>query len=456
MGLILVLTLALAQEKAVTTTKEREATVRVAVSGQTDLDYVWRRKEITAFTGGISGTSTPGNSESENTFEGFAAVRFDVDLSDQIFAVAEIGTKRVDGGVINFFGQGSALPIKLREAHILKKELLMPELSLELGISTWNFDLRGKGRSMAFDPRHSQSFARNVNPASDGPGSLAFRASDPEEFEPVGFWLRFARDRFSVDLVALPAVLEGGSPSNDESLYAIDLLYTMDAKGSRFGVLLAVTNDPGGSSTIFTYGGGVDWRGVENLDAYVEFYFQNGRNSAVAPIKVGGYAFQVGAEYTFSGSLKPWVGANLTTFSGDRDAAANRKSSAFCSYENISDLLILEDMYLGFDWDSNYRAIKISGGIALTLASEADLKISAIVGITRTAEPVRFAFETTRKLGNEIDLRADWAMTPQLVIGLGVGFLFGSEVLEDSMGGPGAPDADTQTLLFTLGTDLRF
>ena len=257
----------------------------------------------------------------------------------------------------------------------------MPELSLQLGISTWNFDLRGKGRSMAFDPRHSQSFTRNVNPASDGPGSLAFRASDPEEFEPVGFWLRFARDRFSVDLVALPAVLEGGSPSNDESLYAIDLLYTMDAKGSRFGIILAATNDPGGSSTIFTYGGGVDWRGVENLDAYVEFYFQNGRNSAVAPIRVGGYAFQVGAEYTFSGSLKPWVGANLTTFSGDRDAAANRKSSAFCSYENISDLLILEDMYLGFDWDSNYRAIKISGGIALTLASEADLKISAIVGL---------------------------------------------------------------------------
>jgi len=29
-------------------------------------------------------------------------------------------------------------------------------------------------------------------------------------------------------------------------------------------------------------------------------------------------------------------------------------------------------------------------------------------GLTRSAEPVRFAFETTRKLGNEIDLKADW------------------------------------------------
>ena len=118
----------LAQEKAVTTTKEKDATVRVAVSGETELDYVWRRKEITAFTGGFDGASTPGDSRSENTFEGFAAVRLDVDLSDQIFAVVEVGTKRVDNGAINFFGEGSALPVKLREAHVLKKELFMPEL----------------------------------------------------------------------------------------------------------------------------------------------------------------------------------------------------------------------------------------------------------------------------------------------------------------------------------------
>jgi hypothetical protein len=29
-------------------------------------------------------------------------------------------------------------------------------------------------------------------------------------------------------------------------------------------------------------------------------------------------------------------------------------------------------------------------------------------------------------------------------------------VLEDSMGGPGAPDAERTTCLFTLGTDLKF
>jgi hypothetical protein len=101
---------------------------------------------------------------------------------------------------------------------------------------------------------------------------------------------------------------------------------------------------------VFTYGGGVNWKGTPNLDAIVEFYFQNGRNNAVAPVTVGAFCFQVGATYTFG---KPWVGFHVTYFSGDDDPAADRKASAFNSYENISDLLILEDMYLGFDWDSN-------------------------------------------------------------------------------------------------------
>jgi hypothetical protein len=457
-NLILALTLTVAlQDKPVTTTKEKEATVRIAVSGATDLDYVWRRKEITAFTGGTSGTNIPGASASENTFEGFAAIRIDATLSDLVFGVLEVGTKRVDGGAINYFNnRGAAEPIKLREAHVLKRELLMTELSLQLGITTWNFDLRGRGQSMAFDVRHSQRFNRNVNAAADGPGSLAFRASDPQEFEPVGGWLRYERDRFAVDVVALPAVLEGGAADNDECLYAIDLLYTMDSAGSRFGFILALTDDPGGRSNVFTYGGGVDYRGVTNLDAYVEFYFQNGRNSAVAPIRVGGYCFQVGAQYSFSGSLKPWVAANMTYFSGDGSATADRKSSAFNSYENINDLLILEDMYFGFDWDSNYRAFKVSGGIGITTINEADLKIWTMIGIGHTAKGVRFANETTRKLGNEIDLRVDWGMAKQFSLNLGVGFLFGSKVLEDSMGGPGAKDSSRQSFLYSLGMDMKF
>jgi hypothetical protein len=118
--------------------------------------------------------------------------------------------------------------------------------------------------------------------------------------------------------------------------------------------------------------------------------------------------------------------------------------------------MILEDMYLGFDWDSNYRAIKLSGGIALNAGAKNNLKLMTIVGLTQTARTVRFPSDFTHKLGNEVDVKVAWEMTKQVVIDAGVGFLFGSKVLELSLGGPGAPDAERQTILFTLGMNLRF
>jgi hypothetical protein len=455
-----------AQEgKPITTVPKMEETVKVTLMGEIELDYVWRRKEITAFTGGVSGTSSPGNSSSENTFEGFVALRMNADLSDSVSAVVELGTKRVDGGHINFFaapntaGTGSvALSLQLREANILFKEVVWPELSLKAGIIDWDFDVRGRGSSTAFDPRHAQRFVHALSPAADGPLTLRAHAHDPEELEPVGIWIRLARTIFTLDLVALPAVIEGGSANNDESFYAIDMFYKFDSKESRFGLIAAVTHDPGSRSMIFTYGGGVDWKGLsDGLDLTAEFYFQNGWNNGLAPgpaVQVGAYAFNAGAEYVFGSDLKPWVEFTFTYFSGDGDATPNGKASAFNSYENIHDLLILEDMYTGFDWDTNYRAFKIGGGARLHTRLKNDLKLRAIVGYATSVEPVRFPSCTTHKLGTEVDLTADWELTRQVTINAGVGFLFGSKILQQSM--EPASDASRQTILFTLGTNLRF
>ena len=467
MHLVFVLLSLLQEGKPVSTVPKMEDTVRLTLTGEIEFDYVWRRQEIVAFTGGVSGLSAPGAAESENTFEGFVALRMNIDLSDNVSALFEVGTKRVDGGKINFWaapnttGTGSLSPtIQLREAQILFKEVYWTELSLKAGIMDWGFDPRGRGSSTAFDLRRSQRFIHALSPAADGTASLGLHASDPEELEPVGFWLRLARTLMTIDLIALPAVIEGGSVHNDESFYAIDLLYKFDSKESRIGLIVALTNDPGGRSTIFTYGGALDWKGLsDGLDVYAEFYFQNGFNNSPplgSTVKVGGYAFNAGAEYVFKADLKPWIELNFTYFSGDGDPAPNGKASAFNSYENIHDLLILEDMYTGLDWDTNYRAIKLSGGVRLHTRLKNDLKLRAIVGYASSVEPVRFATGTTHKLGTEVDLTADWELTRQVTISLGFGYLFGSKVLLESMGGAGASDAERQTMMFTLGTDLRF
>jgi len=453
-----------AQEKPVMS--NMADTVKVTVTGEVDLDYVWRRHEITAFTGGVGGANTPTDSASENSFEGFVALRLTAELSDKVTGTIEFGTKRVDAGAINYFaaasGTGSsALSLQLREANLTIQELLLPELKLEFGISTWTFDIRGKGQSLAYDPRHSQRFVRNVGAGPDTDGALLGRAGDYQELEPAGGWLRYGREKLVLDLVALPAVIEGGSPHSDEAFYAVDLLYKIDDKDSRFGLIASATSDPGGRSHIYTYGGGFDWRGTGGFDVYAEIYFQNGWNSpgGLAPdLKVGAYAGQVGVEYMVPTDSKSWIGVNLTYFSGDD--VANGSSRAFTSYENIHDLLILEDMYLGFDWDSNYRAIKIAGGFATNAGGKGNLKFSAILGLCQTAKAVQFSAistpENTHKLGNEADVKVDWEFSKQLTVNAGVGYLFGSEVLEDSLGGPGARNAVKQTVLFTFGTDLKF
>jgi hypothetical protein len=118
--------------KPISTVPKMEETVKVTLTGEIEFDYVWRRQEIVAFTGGVSGTSAPGDSSSENTFEGFLALRMNIDLSDNVSAAFEIGTKRVDAGAINFFAgptrppARSALEIRLARRTSCSRRCSIP------------------------------------------------------------------------------------------------------------------------------------------------------------------------------------------------------------------------------------------------------------------------------------------------------------------------------------------
>ncbi len=457
---------AAAQEKPITTKKEMTDTVKVNVSGRLVLDYVWRSSELEAavVTGGTLGTG-----ESENTFEGYGAVRFDVELSDKVSAVVEIGTERVNAGAINAWGQSSAstsLDVVLREANVVLGDFMTPGLWLQVGIETWSFDVRGKGSAFAFDPRHSQSFARNLG----GP----IGSNTPEELQPVGAVFTYKREQLSVDVVLLPATIEGGPASADEALYAVDLFYDLDNKGSRVAAILALVDLGGDGSgvgfpagfsgrggSVFTLGAGAVLKGlVENLELYGEIYFQFGgagvdEGVVDQDLDAGGMAFQIGAEYTLENGI--FVGINLTLITGDDDFADGDVDS-FLSYENVNDLIILEDMYFGIDWDSNYFAVKFSGGIPLQIKARNDLVLSAILGITRANEEIVFGggLSDEDALGTEFDVRARWAVTKQASLQAAVGFLFGSDILENSLGGSSVDGADDSAILYTLGADLRF
>jgi hypothetical protein len=441
---------AAAQEKPLTTKKDMVDTVKVNVSGRLILDYVWRSSELeeAVVTGGTLGTG-----ESENTFEGYAAIRFEVELTDKVSAVVEVGTERVDAGAINAWGQASAsagLDVVLREAHVVLGDFLTSGLWLQVGIETWSFDVRGKGSAFAFDPRHSQSFARNLAGTP--------LANNPEELQPVGGVFTYKRDQLSLDVALLPATIEGGPASADEALYAVDLFYSIDNLGSRVGAILAIV-DLGGSGgpisgrdgAVMTLGAGAVLKGLtKGLEVYGEFYFQFGSAGVVEAtdtnLDAAGIGFQIGAEFTLDTGL--FLAANITLLSGDDDLTDSDVDS-FLSYENVNDLIILEDMYFGVDWDSNYFAVKLSGGIPLQIKTKDDLVLSAILGITKANEDVG----TEDGLGTEFDVRARWAVTKQAALQAAVGFLFGSDILEASLP---ASDSDDSAILYTIGADLRF
>ena len=162
-GLCLTALSAAAQEKNVTTSKDRGDTVKVTVSGNVVLDYVYRSREMTAFTDTFGTYAAPANpSQAENTFEGYVAARLDVELSDKVSAQVEMGTKLIDNGGINRWGNQNAQGIVLRQAAVTLNDFLVSDLKAQLGMTTWSFDVRGKGSSFAFDPRHSQSLNRNL------------------------------------------------------------------------------------------------------------------------------------------------------------------------------------------------------------------------------------------------------------------------------------------------------
>jgi hypothetical protein len=490
-----------AQEKPVTPVPANADTVKIGVSGRVQLDYVGRSREITAFTDSLSNPfggfpSATGTSKAENSFEGYAAVRLDVELSRKVSALLEIGNRRVegeppafpattpDGGILRWGGEAS-MPVFLREAAAIFDDFIVPDLRFEAGLSRWSFDVRGRDSSFAFQPRRSQTLTRNLD--SDGTLNVqddaALRFSEAawvDELEPVGACLTWSREGLVFDLVLLPAVIEGGQPDADESFYAIDGWYGLDeiGKGSRVGLIAALhkartstivggfsSGDGNVHAQIFTVGGGADLKFADGaIEVFGEGYVQFGKAGELAnsqgDIDAAGRAFRIGLEWrhTVGNPMPVWAGASWFYLSGDGDTdPADDKADKFASYEGTTDLMILEDPYYGFDWDSNMKGFKINAGARVTAASKDDLEITALLGLLKAAEDLLVpGGGTGDSLGNEIDVRLAWSVTKQFVLKFSAAWLVGSDLLEEAMGGAANPHADDSSQLYVLGFDLTF
>ncbi len=492
-ALVLAAAVASAQDRPVTTTPGAGATVKVNVSGDMVIEYVGRSREVTAYTESVSNPppiigGNPSDSEPETTFEGHVAMRIAAELSEKIGAVVEFGTRRVDNALLLEHDGEAAQAVRLREAHVLLNELFAPELRAQLGMTTWSFNVRGQGGALAFDPRRAQSINRNfdaiavsVTSPLNGEEAISDRlvgAGFPNELQTMGAVFTYSSGPVQVDLVLLPGIVEGGRPNGDEALYALDLLLNLDdsvSKGSRAGIIAALSSfETQGNehARVYTLGGGGSLRFMDGaLEVYAEGYVQSGKvgvdgTAAADDVDAAGTAFQVGAQWRHAlGNPMPvWAGVNFTLISGDGDTSAgDDKADRFSAYESVNDLMILEDPYYGYDWDSNLQVFKVNAGLALSVAGGKDnLEISAILGVAEAVEEIGAAPNQEDKIGNEIDLKVRWLLSKQASISFALAYLTGSDILEAAMlaggadGAAGNNSAEDKAYVWSLGADLKF
>ncbi|MBI4563577.1 MAG: hypothetical protein HY716_02660 [Planctomycetes bacterium] len=459
MAPFLVLALALsAYAQGVEKSKDRTETLRIQVSGGVDLDWVWRSREIVQALGGPPLSVT--------TIEYDANVQLDVELTEKVSVLLNLATTRLDGGIpVGFLGADSQ-EVRLWDAAVKFSEFFNPDITVQVGTQNdFVFDVRGRGGALFFDPHHSPSFQDNMFPGIAGIDTVG--NSDWQQVAGASVW--YHRESIHLGIGLLPAISEGGNPSADESAYVAMLYYDLSAqvsKGSRIGVIVAVNHFPGdvagkeGHSGVITIGAGASLKdiGTQGLELFGEFYFQTG-DAGMDPagtgetLDAGGFAVNVGAHFDFQADNIPWVEGSFTLLSGDDDFADGDVDN-FLSYENVNDLLIIENPYFGFNWNTNMTAVKISGGLSLTAGGGAlknNVNLKAILGFVTTTEDVGVAPNQTDTLGTELDVYATWWYSKQVALELQAGFLFGSDVLELV-----TIDAEDSTFMFTLGASAKF
>lgn len=446
--------------KGVTTDPDMKDTVSVTLSGHADMDFVYRSKEILE-------TAAGGNQRSATAIEGNISLALNVELTEKVSATVELSTLTQDAtlGRMTYGRNTEGSAIWFTEANVKCEDFFQEGLDVTAGIAPKSWKLRSEGGSLVWDPRNSGSFIGDMST-----GVAVNIPTGWDELQATGLIVEYERDQIKLMLAALPSVIEGGAgvlnvggnPNNDESNYVLGGTYDLSeqglGEGSQIGLMAAIFDGPdfgGGAVTVYTIGGGVDLFGlVENLEVYGEVYFQFGDagRAGTQDIDAGGLAIQLGAKYNFQHDVKPWLEAKLTWFSGD-DNNADADEENFLGYESVEDLAILESQYWGLNVSSNYMAIKVSGGIVLSVADGQDnLEIDVIAAIANTSEDIVFSPTVSEDaLGSEIDVNVTYHVNKQLNFNAGAAFVFGSDIMENA-----TADQDDSAMLFRLGCDLKF
>lgn len=439
--------------------------VTIDVSGKMDLDYVYRDSVVTqllsADTWTVGGDRT---ARADNFYNGKFTVRLDIGLSDGASAVLELENKRIDrtGGVTAPRNLGNdSIEVYFEQAYLKLNDLFTPKLGVTIGVQDVKIDVRGKGNPFFIDLTEAESMYSDAG--------LAVPGKHYDTLEPVGVAFNYKETDWTFEFGAFTAS-EGGSTGADENVYLFNLAYNLPKSVGNnsllnFMAVLAngsdavVAGDTDKDRAVWTFGLEADLNDVGNVagaELFGGYFFQNGdagRDGTGSTIDANGKAFYVGGRYTFAQMAgKPWVELAYWLLSGDKDST-DTKEDRFLSYENVDQFLILESDTFGLDIDTNYKAIKVSGGMFFDIKGQKDaLNLLVNIGFFSFDENVASASASGQDdLGTEWDVTAVYAYSKRVSFDATVAFLTGADAIEYyTFAG------DNDARMFTIGTNVSF
>jgi hypothetical protein len=242
---------------------------------------------------------------------------------------------------------------------------------------------------------------------------------------------------------------------NDGDLYALAVEYFLD-NDSKVQVMLFNVNGESAGTSVTEYNAGVDYKGIENLEIFVQIGGQSGEwNVAPGGTEVVGatnidtnqMAYNLGVEYTFANvNYTPYVGLSYQYFGGD-DTDLN-----WINFGDVDETIVLEaDRDLrDHNWNgtkaitTNYSAIRIVAGCIVNEKTTVDGGIH-IFSLVEDASGsgglgIGGAAGIDEGIGTEIDVKVNHQFTDDLSCGVGLGYVASGDAIDDTAGA--AVDSD--------------
>lgn len=367
-------------------------------------------------------------------------------LADKASVLVQMQVPRVSGGNTQAFGPAASFGehwVSVHQAYLKLDQLVTQDLSMTFGVQEVVLDLVGRGNPLVVALGRAEVL---------DPGAPFFSGKDESEVGGLRLDYKLG-DAGNITVFHMINVNEGNVVDN-EYMTAVDVTYKVMEKMTVEGMFGLMNVGGLSGSEIWVLGGGVSSNGefVDGLNFYGQIYFEFG--DYATDVDASGLMVDVGADYTFDIAWKPCVGVEYLFVTGDDGTSAD-ENEAFVSYEDNNDLVVLEDKEFGFDIDENYSVIKLRASIQGDLLESPvkdAFKLEVLLGIAKLDEEVAGTLPGTTpsdKIGTELDVKASWMASKQLKVYTGIGWLFGSEVLEN--------DLDEKTAFtFFAGTSVTF